>query len=292
MRKLMRASAIVAAATVLLGGTALAQFQAPESSVSGTMVGNTGGAFQTWNVNAPKDTDVTLTLNHWPCNTGDAVGLEAWGKSGMLGMSSAADACTQVLTFNTGAGGPIEVKQFNYLDGVGTWWMLSGSGVNLPGATAMTTTTKAAPAMAETKPATTAMTTGGATTMTTAPAAAAKPAAAAQPAMAPAAATLDVNNAVLYGEAGGAFGKYDLMVKKGTTYDAMLQTGSPNGGSWPGTGLEVYGPDGLVTSAGADNTGAASAQFTAGGDDKYYVVVYNYHAGVPIFYHLGVKPAQ
>jgi hypothetical protein len=291
MRILMRAGALVLAASLVVSMTAMAAETPAKSEVSGTMVGDVGGAYQTWNVTLPKSTDVTLTLNHWPCNTGDAIGIEVWGPSGNLGMSEQKDACTQELAWNTGAGGPAEVKAFNYLAGVGTWWMLTSTGFTLPGATApKPVAEKPAAETAEmAKPAAAAVTT---TAAKPAAEAAEKPAVAAKPATQAAPGMLSVNNVVLYGTEGGGIQKYDLMVKKGTTYNAVMDFASPNGGTWPGVGFKVWGPDGLVAESQADEPGQARATFTAGGDDKYYVEAYNYHSGVPIFYALSVKPAQ
>jgi hypothetical protein len=286
---------MVAAASMMLTGTALAQFSAEKPvEVSGTMVGNTGGAYETWNVNLPKNTDVSLSLVHWPCNTGGAVGLEVYTAAGQVAASHEQDACTQAVAWNSGDGGKTEVKLYNYLPDIGTWWTLTATGAMLPGAmapvaamaAAKTTTTMAATTTTTTAPAAAAAAAPATTGSTTAPAMAAKPA------MAPAVGGVMVDNAVLYGDSGGAYAKYDFLVKNGQTYDAMLQAASPNGGSWPGVGFEVYGPTGLVASASVDSAGMASTSFTATGNDKYTVAVYNYHAGVPIFYHLEVKAAQ
>lgn len=291
MRRLMRVGVLVLVASLVVSMTALAAETEAKSEVSGTMVGDVGGAFQTWNVTLPKDTDVTLTLNHWPCNTGDAIGLEVWGPAGLMGQSMQKDACTQELAWKTAAGGPAEIKMYNYLAGVGTWWQMMSTGVALPGA--MAPMAPAAPvAAAEPKADTT---TAAAAKPAAETVTAAKPAAettvAAKP-VAPAAGTLSVDNAVLYGDPGGGIMKYDLMVKKDTPYDATLVFASPNGGTWPGVGFKVWGPDGLVTTGKSGSPGMVSAKFTPGGDDKYYVEVYNYHGGVPVFYSLDVKPVQ
>lgn len=282
---------MVAAASVLLAGTALAQDMATKTvEVSGTMVGNTGGAFQSWNVDLPKNTAVSLNLAHWPCNTGDAVGFEVWTAAGLAGRSHEKDACNQALAWNTGDGGKAEVKLYNYLPDVGTWWNMSATGMTLPGA--MAPVVAMAPATTSTTMAATTTTAAAAaapttTTTTTAPAKAAAPAA-----MAPAAGGVMVDNAVLYGDAGGAYAKYDFMVKNGQKYDVMLQASSPNGGSWPAVGFGVFGPTGQVAAASVDASGMASTSFTATGNDKYTVSVYNYHTGVPMFYHLEVKEAK
>ena len=65
---------------------------------------------------------------------GDAVGIAVWSPSGQLGASEQKDACTQELAWNTGAGGPAEIKLYNYLAGVGTWWTMTSTGMALPGA--------------------------------------------------------------------------------------------------------------------------------------------------------------
>ena len=280
----MRVGALVLAASLVVSVSALAA--EATSTASGTMVGDVGGAFQTWNVTLPKETDVTLTLNHWPCNTGDAIGIEVWDPSGLQGMSAQKDACTQELAWKTGAGGPAEIKMYNYLAGVGTWWMMTSTGFALPGGAAPV------PMAAAAKPAEAAVMVEAAK-----PAEAVVVTEAAQPVVAapapkPAAGMLSMDNVVLYGDPGGGIQKYDLMVTQGTKYDAKLVFASPNGGTWPGVGFNVWGPDGLVATSDVTEPGVAEATFTAGGNDKYYVEVYNYHGGVPIFYALDVKPAQ
>lgn len=278
MRNVIRVGFIVAVSVLLISGTALAQFDTP-SELSGTMVGDRGGAYQVWNVELPASSDVTLTLSHWPCNTGNAIGVEVWGANGLIGRSRQQDACSQTVSFNTGTGGAAEIKAYNYLSGVGTWWSLSATGMALPGGMAPKPAPAVEPAAAE----------------AAAPAAEGEMAAAAAPApapapaapMAPAAGAVNVDNAVLYGTEGGGIMKYDFMVVGGTTYDATLTYASPNGGNWPGVGFTVWGPTGLVAK-GSGGVGQASASFTAGGNDMYTVEVHNYHPGVPVFYALSV----
>jgi hypothetical protein len=306
MLTLKRTLTLALAAVALLGGTVVARAQAAHSEVSGTMVGNTGGAFESWNVTLPANTDVSLTLMHWPCDTGNAVGLEVWTASGMAGRSSQKDACTQSLAWNSGSGGAAEVKLYNYLPWVGTWWTLTSDGFTLPGAPAPSTT-MAASTMASTTASTTASTASSMTAGTTmaapadtmAPAstaamapAPAAPAAASGAMMAAPAAMVNVDNAVLYGDAGGASSNYDMLVKEGTTYNATLSFASPNGGNWPGVGFTVWGPNGQVAASSMTDPHHASATFTADGNVKYTIQVYNYHPGVPVFYHLDVAAAQ
>jgi len=298
MRNVMRAGALAAIVVLALSTAVLAQtadpVAVPTSTVSGTMVGDGGGAYQIWNVTLPAGTDVTFSLNYWPCNAGDAIGIEAWDASGLLGWSSEADACTQEVSWNTDKGGPAEIKVHNYLDGVGTWWSLTSTGVALPGAVAPVAAAPVEPAKAEVK-GETVMVAKAADTTTTETKAVETTTAEAAPVVAkaePATGTIMVDNSVLYGDSGGANQMYDLMVTEGTTYDATMVYASPNGGTWPGVGFKVWGPDGLVAQSMTEEfSSVATASFTAEGNNKYYIQVFNYHGGVPVFYSLEVKPA-
>ncbi len=111
----------------------------------------------------------------------------------------------------------------------------------------------------------------------------------AAPAMAPAAGSVAVDNAVLYGTEGGGITKYDFVAEAGKTYDVTMTYASPNGGTWPGVGFNVWGLSGLVATGATDGV-QSTASFTADGNDMYTVEVYNYHPGVPIFYALTVAP--
>jgi hypothetical protein len=297
MRNVMRAGLIVAAFALLLAGTAFAQ-ESAVSELSRTMVGDAAGAYQVWNVDLPANTDVTLTLSHWPCNTGPAIGIEVWGADGLMGMSSEKDACTQELSWNTGDGGPAEIKAYNYLPGVGTWWSMSATGLTLPGATAPMAAEPAAEgemaaeaAPAEGEMAAEAAPAEGEMAKEAAPAEGemAAEAAPVEAAAAPAAGTVSVDNAVLYGTEGGGIMKYDFLAEGGKTYDVTMTYGSPLGGTWPGVGIKVWGLSGLVATGSSDGV-HATASFTAGGNDQYTVEVYNYHPGLPIFYSLEVVP--
>jgi hypothetical protein len=255
--------------------------------INGTLVGDTGGAYQTWNVDLAPDTNVTVTVQHWPCDMGSALGLEAWGASGMLGSSTHKDACTEVLSFNSGAGGAAEIKLYNYAHGVGTWWTATSEGADLGGMAMAAETTMAEPA------ATTAMTTT-ATMTTTASAAMTETMAAettAAPAMAAPVAMLSTSGTV-FGDTGGAFANHDLTVTEGKTYTVKMTVGTEPGGNWNGMGFSVWGPNGLVTNAHMTDWNMYEATFTADGDVVYLVQPYNYNHGVTMWYALSSEGGE
>lgn len=269
--------------------TAMAQDEAAATpDASGTLVGDTGGAYQTWNLSLPSNQDVTLTLTHWPCNTGGAIGLNVWGPSGKLAGSSASDACTEMASFNTGDGGSATIQLYNYMHGVGTWWALDAEGISLGAAPAA----PAAPAATEAEAATDSTAAAGenamagesAMTDTTATTeAAAAPAAPA--AAAPAAGSLSVGDS-LFGDAGGAYDNYNLTVQEGSSYTVEMTIGTDRGGNWPGVGFDVWGPSGHVARGSWVDNDTLSATFTANGDVVYLIQPYNYHHGLTLFYSL------
>lgn len=304
MHFLARASALALLIAGMAAGAANAQTATTSSDtmgspagVSGTFVGSPGGTWSTWTVDLPSGKDVTLKLAHWPCNSGGAVGFDVWGATEQLASSSQADACTQHAMFATGNGGKAEIKAYNYLPGVPVWYTLTADGMTLPGATApaattttTTTTTDATTAekamvadkaMATTTDASTAekaMVADKAMTTTTA----AKPAAAAMVA----ADVLNAQNQTLLGNGGGAANRHDLMVKEGQDYTVKLNYGTDVGGTWPGIGFKVWGPNGWVADCHSTGLGMCEATFTSTGDVKYTVEVFNYHPGVTAFYGL------
>jgi hypothetical protein len=298
MHFLARASALALLIAGMAAGAAHAQTATTTSTdtmgapagVSGTFVGSPGGTWSTWMVDLPSGKDVTLKLAYWPCNSGGAVGFDVWGATAHLASSSQADACTQHAMFATGDGGKAEIKAYNYLPGVPVWYTLTADGMTLPGATApaaTTTTTTTTAATTTMAPATTTTTMAPATT-TTAMAPAAAPAAMAMAASD----TLNVQNQTLLGNGGGAASRHDLMVKEGQTYTVKLNYGTDMGGTWPGIGFKVWGPDGWVANSHSTGLGMAESTFTSTGDVKYTVEVYNYHPGVTAFYGLNSSTAS
>lgn len=273
MRSLLRAGALA----LLIGGVAAgATFARPAArdmvpqdemgaaaGASGFFAGTPGGSFATWPVDLPAGKNVTLKLGHWPCNTGTAVGLNVWGASGRLAASHQADACTQTATFNTGNGGKAEIQAYNYLRGLPVWYSLTADGMTLPGTMA---------------PAATASTTGATTTMPATTAATAD--------------VLNIQNQTLFGNAGGAANRHDLMVKEGQTTTVKMSYGTDMGGTWPAIGLKVWGPDGWVASSHPTGLGTAEATFMSPGNVKYIVEVYNYHSGVTAFYGLQAMTSE
>jgi hypothetical protein len=231
---------------------------------------------------------VKLTVNHWPCNTGSSVGINVWGPSGKVASSSAKDACTQEVSYNTGAGGATEVQLYNYNHGVGTWWSLTAEGLAIGGPPAAAAA-PAAPATTATTTMTTTATTGATTTAAAAPAAPAAAAPAAAPA--PGAGTLSASGTV-FGNNGGAYADHNVTVQEGKKYHATMTVGADAGGKWDGVGFNVWGPSGHITKGAYTSPTTIEADFTADGDVVYLVQPYNYHHGLTVWYALEVKPAE
>jgi len=291
MHFLLRATASVLVVGSMAIGTAAAADMGDDSSmaaaagISGTFVGSPGGTFATWTVDLPAGQDVTLKLAHWPCNTGNSVGINVWNASGQLATSHQHDACTEAAMFSTGSGGSAEIQVYNYLTEVGSWYTLTADGMTLPGASAMpaaksmTTDTTMAGDKAMTADSATGTTAATGTSMTAGAATAGDKAMAAGD-------SVDVQGQTLLGNSGGAASRHDLMGKEGQSYSVKLQFGTDMGGTWNGIGFKVWGPSGWVTDSHATGSGAAEASFTASGNVKYTIEVYNYHHGVTAFYSL------
>jgi hypothetical protein len=276
-----RLTALALAGGLLFGAAATAAAQdAAMPDASGTLVGDHGGAYQTWDVTLPASTDVTLTLMHWPCVTGKAIGLNVWGPSGKLASSWESNACTQKASFNTGSGGSAQIQLFNYLHGVGTWWSLDAEGITLGAAPAPA----AAPAVAAAAPA-------ADTTMAAAAPAAAPAAAAPAPAAAPAAASASVMaGGTVFGDSGGAYADHNLTVEEGKMYSVEMTVGLDRGGAWPGVGFDVWGPGGKRIAQGMwTDADTVAASFTADGNVVYLIKVHNYHHGLTAWYSLDAK---
>jgi hypothetical protein len=258
-------------------------------------VGDTGGAYQTWTTNAPANTDVTITVNHWPCNTGSSVGVNVWGPTGKLASSWAKDACTQEAKYNTGAGGATEVQLYNYNHGVGTWWSLMAEGLAIGGPAA-----PAAPAAAAADTASTTMdsaTTTAATTSTTTMAATDMAATTtattttAAPAAPAGAGTLSVGGSV-FGNGGGAYVDHNLTVEEGKKYHVTMTVSPDAGGKWNGVGFNVWGPSGHIAMGSYTSSNTIEADFTADGNVVYLIQPYNYHHGLNVWYALEAMPAD
>ncbi|RIL09073.1 hypothetical protein DCC79_12050 [bacterium] len=71
-----------------------------------------------------------------------------------------------------------------------------------------------------------------------------------------------------------------------------MHYGTDMGGTWPAIGFKVWGPNGWVASSHAAGSGRAEATFTATGDVKYSIQVYNYHHGVTAFYGIEAMAAE
>ena len=98
MRMIMRTGLLLVVLTLATFGVVAAD----SHGISGTWVGDPGGALMTHELDLPADADVTINLDHWPCVTGDAITFEVWSDAGLLAMSHEASACTQSASFNTG----------------------------------------------------------------------------------------------------------------------------------------------------------------------------------------------
>jgi len=278
--RFLKTGVLVLIAMLAASGVALAQ-----GAVTGTMVGDPGGAHMTWDLVLPAATDVTLTLDHWPCQTGDAITFSVWGADGPLAMSEEATACSQTAAFNTGAGGPATLKVSNYLAGVGTWYSLMAEGIDLPGAAPMAveeTAAVAAPVEGEMVVKAKAVEAPVAAPVVAAPVVAAPVVAAA------AVPGVIVENATVLGDVGGAYGTHKLTAEEGKTYTVTMVYGTDPGGSWKGVGFKVWGPDGQVAAGEGElhDTTTKTATFTADAAGEYTVQVYNYHPGVVLFYSL------
>jgi hypothetical protein len=273
----MKHLALFAGAALALSTTATAAAQGT-GALTGTLVGDSGGAYQTWNVTLPADTKVTLTLSHWPCQTGESVGLNVWGASGLLAHSWESDACTQKAWFNSGSGGMAEIQLFDYLHGVGTWWSLSAEGITLGGSAPA----QPAPVAAEAKPAEAAGTTMSASTA----------AATTTTAAAPKASSGLLATDTIFGDTAGAFDNYNLTVEEGKSYTVRMTVGTDWGGNWPGVGFDVWGPQGHVASGAWTSTNTLEATFKATGNVVYLVQPFNYHHGLTLFYTIETVPSM
>jgi len=274
---------------VALGLALVAAGPAFAQATSGTTYGNSGGAYNTWNMDLPADTDVTLSLQHWPCLTGTSVGINVWGADGLLATSTEKDACTQEATFNTGDGGAAEIQMYDYLHGVAMFWSLQADGIALGAA-------PAAPVEATAEEATTeGATTAGATTEeatteeTTTEAATVETTAAEETS---GAASL-TESATLFGDIGGAHDSYDLAVEEGKSYHVSMTVGTDRGGQWNGVGFDVWGPGGEHIASGKHTAfNVIEATFTADGNVVYLIQPYNYHHGLTAFYSLEASLAD
>ncbi len=278
MRSLMRSGFLAAVVLTAAVSLVAAQEASPAGALSGTFVGDRGGAYVVVEVDLPAATDVTITLEHWPCQTGRAIGINVWGPGGLLARSRERNACTQVARFNSGDGGKATIQAFNYLHGVGTWYSLSAEGITLPGAVAPAAAAEApaapAPAEAEAAPA------EPVEAKVEAPAAAE-----AAPAPAPAAA-VKVEGATVLGNLGGAYGVHELAVTAGHTYKVTMTYGLDRGGEWKSVGFHVWCPSGWAASGRKVTWETKQATFTAAEDGVCGIQVYNYHHGVTLFYSL------
>jgi len=303
MRNMFLAAFSVAALTALMGASIVsAESHSGASLVQGSMVGDRGGAEQTWPISLPADTDASVTLAFWPCLDPNAFQLDVLGPDGVLGTASQAGPCSRTLAWNTGEGGDVTLRMYNYLHNVPTNYSISATGFDLPGG--------AAPAMdaadtdeeagdstaadGEMESADTAET----DTAADADVAEVDADAAESDGDEVAADTEDAGGdadsasgavGTLLGNAGGAFATVDLPVKAGATYNLEMSRGLDVGGNWPAVGFKVWGPNGLVARSTFSYGSPAAASFTAAADDVYTVQIYNYHHGRTLFYALSVE---
>jgi len=91
-------------------------------SSSGSVVGNSGGAFAQYTITSPKGSTITLTLssNAAAAGSANAVGLEAYQNGNRLGSSTTSGSNGQaVLSITPSAtGGAVLIKVFNYAPGL------------------------------------------------------------------------------------------------------------------------------------------------------------------------------
>jgi len=299
MRMIMKTGLLLVVVSIATLGVVAAQ----SAGISGTWVGDPGGALMTHELELPAATDATLTLDHWPCVTGQAIAFDLYTPSGMLASSSEASACTQSASFNTGEGGPATLKLYNHLTGVGSWYNLTAEGIDLPGATMMVEE-EAAPAeevmaeeeaMVEDEAVAMAEETEGEEMTEPAEADMAEGEAMVEEAAPMMTSGMLADGATLLGNIGGAQGDYMLDVVEGENYTVTMTYGTSAGGMWPGIGFRVYGPEGLVaTGAKPDlfNNDTYSATFTAGETAQYKVQVYNYIHGLMLFYSLEAMASE
>lgn len=299
MRTLLRAALLV----LVLGVAVVSGVAAQEQpALEGTIVGDRGGAMMNYDVELPADTDITITIDHWPCMTGRAIGIKVWTPDGLLAQSTESSPCTQEVSFNSGEGGPAQVQFYNYLHGVGTYYSISSEGMELPGAAPVAEEPAEEEAMeeeaaeeemaeeeameeeadeeemAEEEPAEGEM---------------AEEEAMEEPEEPEVTGTVSAEDD-LVGNSGGAFNQYDLAVTEGTEYEVVMTYGAHGGGEhWNGVGFNVWGPGGTWVAQGKQvSWNQMKATFTADGDVVYLIQVYNYNHGLAISYGLEAGPTS
>jgi hypothetical protein len=89
-------------------------------SASGSLTGDSGGAFATYQIGSPSGNAITLTLTYGPANAGigKGIGLQVFQNGNQLG--NATDTVgngTVVLKLTPTSGSPALIKVFNYING-------------------------------------------------------------------------------------------------------------------------------------------------------------------------------
>ena len=219
------------------------------SAVSGTVVGDAGGAVVEWAVDLPPTTNVTLALGHYPCNTDRAVYIEVYGPEGKLATSQEDDACTENAAFNTVGGGPGTIKLFNYIEGVAVSYTLTADGIVLP---AGEEAGPVSPDSGDQEAATTEIPSDGSDATDT-----------------------------LLGNSGGAkilYPRTDVVAEPQEV--RLTYTMSGGGGSWPGVGINVWAEDGaLLATSEASGANEHTLQFTPTSMMNLTIEVFNYNPG-------------
>ncbi len=308
MRTVLRAATLVLVLGLVLVAGVYAQDEAeaqpepvaaPEqAALEGTIVGDRGGAIINYEVELPPDTDVTITLDHWPCMTGVAIGIKVWTPDGLIARSMEATPCTQEVSFNTGDGGPAQIQFYNYLHGVGTYYSIMAEGMELPGAAAPVEEmaeeemAEAEEEMAEEEMAEAEEEMAEAEEEM-AEEEMAEEEMAEEEAMPEAMGMITAEDS-LVGNSGGAFNSYELAVEEGMEYEVTLTYGAHGGGEhWNGVGFNVWGPDYAWVAQGKQaDFNQLTASFTADGDVVYMIQVYNYNHGITISYTLEAAPIE
>lgn len=231
--------------------------------VKGALTGNPAGAFSQYELQYPgNDTELEITLSHWPPNplVGCGIGFRVYGWNGFEGQGVPSGDEQGVIEFSYAAQEPTTFLVQVECYGDDTYgYTLSATGV-------------AAPAVAVAPPA---------------PAAVAAPPAA--PQTSGPAPFAEVVSGAMVGDNGGAL-RFHAVDHPGDGFDTKITlTYSPNDPSiGNAVGFNIYAPSGALVAEGqvTGDAGEREATFSADKAGRYVVQVYNYLEGLQIDYTL------
>lgn len=272
----MRKFVLLAAAVLGFAYVGSVAAQDATSTSYGTLVGNSGGAHMEWSAASQPNTNARVSVTYSPCIDPDAISLVVYSSDGQTTTAYRDGHCKQTATWNSGESTSATIKLSNYLHGVATNYAIETTGLVVAGADAVSDTETDA-AMAE------------------ADAEAENAAAAAEQEAATEAvkSTLAANasTGTVAGDSGGAFASYEVELTGGQMYAGAMAYQMDVGGSWPGVGFTIYGPDGWSMSGKHDmHRNGVTASFTAPADGTYKVQIYNYHPGRLMYYWVSGLP--